>query len=82
MISPKKNLNMELNMVLNMRRVLADCSESISELNHHDLLAQSNWPHDHVSRVPELINQIENISGVTSVRMEWASGLMLVVKMA
>ena len=47
-----------------------------------DLLPQANWPEGHAPRVPELISQIENISGFTSVRIEWASGLMLVVKTA
>ena len=47
-----------------------------------DLLPQANWPEGHAPRVPELIDQIEKIPGFTSVRMEWASGLMLVVKTA
>jgi predicted O-methyltransferase YrrM len=45
-----------------------------------DLLPQENWPEGHAPRVPELISQIENMPNFTSVRMEWASGLMLVVK--
>ena len=45
-----------------------------------DLLPQDSWPEGHAPRVPELISKIENLHGYTSVRMAWASGLMLVVK--
>lgn len=45
-----------------------------------DLLPQKNWPDGHEPRVPELMSKIEGVPGFTSVRMEWASGLMLVVK--
>jgi predicted O-methyltransferase YrrM len=44
------------------------------------LLPQDNWPEGHAPRVPVLISQIENMPDFTSVRMEWASGLMLVIK--
>lgn len=45
-----------------------------------DLLPQENWPEGHAPRVPDLMSKIECIPGFTSVRMKWASGLMLVVK--
>ena len=45
-----------------------------------DLLPQANWPEGHAARIPELISEIKNMADFTSVRMEWASGLMLVVK--
>lgn len=45
-----------------------------------DLLPQANWPEGHAPRLPELINQIENMTNFTAVRMEWASGLMMVVR--
>lgn len=47
-----------------------------------DLLPQDSWPDGHAPRVPELMRNIENMQGFTSVRMAWASGLMLVVKHA
>jgi len=47
-----------------------------------DLLPQDSWPEGHAPRVQELINEIEAMRGFTSVRMAWASGLMLVVKRA
>lgn len=47
-----------------------------------DLLPQDSWPEGHAPRVPELMEAIEDLSGFTSVRMAWASGLMLVVKNA
>lgn len=45
-----------------------------------DLLPQANWPEGHAPKVAELISQIENMPDFTSVRMEWASGLMVVIR--
>ncbi|MDC8830610.1 O-methyltransferase [Alteromonas gilva] len=45
-----------------------------------DLLPQPNWPEGHAPLVQELVEQIEALPGYTSVRMAWASGLMLVVR--
>ena len=45
-----------------------------------DLLPQDNWPDNHAPRVPALIQQIESLSGYTSIRLAWASGLMIVVR--
>lgn len=45
-----------------------------------DLLPQSNWPEGHASKVPILIDSIERRREFVSVRLAWASGLMLVVR--
>lgn len=47
-----------------------------------DLLPQDSWPDGHALKIPQLMETIENMHGFTSVRMSWASGLMLVVKNA
>jgi predicted O-methyltransferase YrrM len=47
-----------------------------------DLLPQPNWPDGHASKVPLLIDDIERSSDFTTVRLAWASGLMLVVRRA
>lgn len=47
-----------------------------------DLLPQDSWPEGHAPKVPQLIDEIEAMHGFTSVRLAWASGLMLVVKRA
>jgi predicted O-methyltransferase YrrM len=45
-----------------------------------DLLPQPNWPEGHSPRVPTLIDDIERRPGFTTVRLAWASGLMLAVR--
>jgi predicted O-methyltransferase YrrM len=45
-----------------------------------DLLPQPNWPDGHAPKVPALIDQIERRPGFVSVRLAWASGLMVVVR--
>jgi predicted O-methyltransferase YrrM len=45
-----------------------------------DLLPQPNWPAGHAPKVPALVDDIERRSGFTTVRLAWASGLMLVVR--
>jgi predicted O-methyltransferase YrrM len=45
-----------------------------------DLLPQPNWPDGHAPRVPALIDDIERRAGFVTVRLAWASGLMLVVR--
>jgi predicted O-methyltransferase YrrM len=45
-----------------------------------DLLPQPNWPAGHAPRVPSLIEEIERRPEFVTVRMAWASGLMLVVR--
>ncbi|MGQ0735084.1 MAG: O-methyltransferase [Acidobacteriota bacterium] len=47
-----------------------------------DLLPQANWPEGHAPKVPALINEIERRDEFTTVRLAWASGLMLVVRRA
>jgi predicted O-methyltransferase YrrM len=45
-----------------------------------DLLPQPNWPEGHAPKVPLLVDDIERRGEFTTVRMAWASGLMLVVR--
>ena len=45
-----------------------------------DLLPQDNWPEGHAPRVLALMQEIESNPNLTSSRMAWASGLMLVTK--
>ena len=45
-----------------------------------DLLPQPNWPDGHAPRVPALIDEIEQRAEFVTVRLAWASGLMLVVR--
>jgi len=47
-----------------------------------DLLPQPNWPEGHGPRVPALIADLEHRDKFVTVRMAWASGLMLVVRRA
>jgi pimeloyl-ACP methyl ester carboxylesterase len=42
-----------------------------------DLLPQANWPEGHAPKVPALIDDIERRPELTTVRLAWASGLML-----
>jgi predicted O-methyltransferase YrrM len=45
-----------------------------------DLLPQPNWPDGHAPKVPALIESLERRPAFTTVRLAWASGLMLVVR--
>ena len=45
-----------------------------------DLLPQPNWPDGHAPRVPALIDDIERRREFATVRLSWASGLMLVAR--
>ena len=47
-----------------------------------DLLPQPNWPDGHAPKVPALIDDIERRDEFSTVRLAWASGLMMVVKRA
>jgi predicted O-methyltransferase YrrM len=47
-----------------------------------DLLPQPNWPEGHAPKVPALITEIERREQFATVRLAWASGLMLVVRRA
>jgi predicted O-methyltransferase YrrM len=45
-----------------------------------DLLPQQNWPEGHALKVAALIGDLVARSGYLSVRLEWASGVMVVVR--
>jgi len=45
-----------------------------------DLLPQPNWPEGHAPKVAALINDLERRVEFTTVKLAWASGLMLVVR--
>lgn len=45
-----------------------------------DLLPQDNWPEGHSAKVQRLVNDIEGRPEFVTVRLGWASGLMLVVR--
>jgi len=47
-----------------------------------DLLPQPNWPTGHAPRVPLLIDDLERRSEFVTVKLAWASGLMMVVRKA
>ena len=47
-----------------------------------DLLPQPNWPEGHAPKVPALIDDIERRDEFVTVKLAWASGLMLVVRNA
>jgi len=47
-----------------------------------DLLPQPNWPEGHAPKVPVLIDDIERRDEFVTVRLAWASGIMLVVRRA
>ena len=45
-----------------------------------DLLPQRNWPEGHGSRVSELIGDLEHRPEFATVKLDWASGLMIAVR--
>ncbi len=45
-----------------------------------DLLPQANWPEGHAAKVPALVDAIERRPGFVTVKLSWASGLMLAVR--
>ncbi len=45
-----------------------------------DLLPQPSWPEGHAAKVPVLVEALERRPEFVSVRLAWASGLMLVVR--
>jgi predicted O-methyltransferase YrrM len=47
-----------------------------------DLLPQPNWPEGHAPKVPALIHRLEQRPEFTTVKLAWASGLMMVVRVA
>jgi predicted O-methyltransferase YrrM len=47
-----------------------------------DLLPQQNWPEGQGARVPELLDALESRQGFITVRLTWASGIVLAVRTA
>jgi len=47
-----------------------------------DLLPQPNWPADHAPKVAALIADLETRPGYAVTKLAWASGLMILTKMA
>jgi len=45
-----------------------------------DLLPQPNWPDGHAPKIPALVEALERRSGFATVKLSWASGLMLAVR--
>ena len=45
-----------------------------------DLLAQENWPVGHAAKVPMLIDDLERRKEFMSVKLAWASGVMVIVR--
>ena len=45
-----------------------------------DLIPQPSWPNGHAQEVPALIETLEGQSEFATVKLTWASGLMLVVR--
>ena len=45
-----------------------------------DLLPQTNWPEGHAPKVPLLISELERRREFSTVKLSWASGLMIVVR--
>jgi hypothetical protein len=43
-------------------------------------LPQANWPEGHAAKVPLLVETLERRPDFASVRLAWASGLMVVVR--
>ena len=47
-----------------------------------DLLPQPNWPDGHAPKVPALVDTLERRDEFMTLRLAWASGMMLVVRRA
>ena len=47
-----------------------------------DLLPQRNWPDGHGAKVARLLAELEGRSGFVSVELAWASGLMMLTRVA
>jgi predicted O-methyltransferase YrrM len=45
-----------------------------------DLLPQPNWPEGHAQKISPLVDDIEQRDEFTTVKLAWASGVMLVVR--
>lgn len=47
-----------------------------------DLLPQPNWPEDHAGKVAALVNDLESRKEFEVTKLDWASGLMILVRKA
>lgn len=47
-----------------------------------DLLPQPNWPEDHAGKVAALVNDLESRKGFEVTKLDWATGLMILVRKA
>jgi predicted O-methyltransferase YrrM len=47
-----------------------------------DLLPQPNWPEDHAGKVATLVNDLKSRKGFEVNKLDWASGLMILVRKA
>ncbi|MDA9008783.1 class I SAM-dependent methyltransferase [Alphaproteobacteria bacterium] len=47
-----------------------------------DMLPQQNWPKDHEIRVKQLANDLQNRNDANLTWLDWASGLILAVKLS
>lgn len=45
-----------------------------------DLLPQTNWPNGHAVNIPRFVDSLEARSDFVSVRLAWASGVMVAVR--
>jgi predicted O-methyltransferase YrrM len=45
-----------------------------------DLLPQANWPQGHAAKIPPLVADLERRAQFATVRLDWASGLLLAVR--
>jgi len=45
-----------------------------------DMLPQPNWPDGHAAKVPVLIRRLEAHSDLVSVKMRWATGIIIAAK--
>lgn len=62
-----ENLNLALNLLTKGGLYIVD-----------DLLPQENWPEGHAPKIPQLISEVESKSKLKSIRISWATGLMIV----
>ncbi len=47
-----------------------------------DMLPQPNWPAGHAERVEVFINQLENRKDTTLTKLNWSTGIIIVVKVS
>ncbi len=45
-----------------------------------DMLPQPNWPSGHSEKVDEYLNRLENRTDLTMTKLNWSTGLVIVVK--